>query len=133
MLLIILLSISLLSVMSLVFLYLWQYRQILVGEVALTSIKVSGPDRVRESLYSILRFFLKRSLLWRKLFMQYLLHLLVRFAYYLDRITAYIYSHSRNTFMKEVVKNKSSVSFFWDYLKVYKQEIDQEKEEKDVK
>ena len=43
-----------------------------------------------------------------------------------------MYAKSRNWFVKNAVKNKGTVPHFWEHLKVYKQEMDQEKESEDI-
>lgn len=88
-----------------------------------------GPEQVKRALLALLRIFLRRTVVWRKLFYQYLLHAGVRVLFYLDKITTALYAESRNMFVKSAVKNKGTVSHFWQHLKVYKQEIDREKEE----
>jgi hypothetical protein len=90
----------------------------------------NGPEQVRRAILALMRIFLRRTVVWRKIFVQHLLHLGVRVLYYLDKITTELYAYSRNMFVKSAVKNKSTVPHFWEHLKVYKQEIDKEKEEK---
>jgi hypothetical protein len=55
--------------------------------------------------------------------------MMVRFMYYFDIWTRKLYEKSRNWFVKNAVKNKGTVPHFWEHLKVYKQEIDKEKQE----
>jgi hypothetical protein len=88
----------------------------------------NGPKDVSLTVHTIIRFILKKSVHMRKFFMQYVFHILVRFMYHFDIFTTKMYAKSRNWFVKNAVKNKGTVPHFWDHLKVYKQEMDQEKE-----
>lgn len=88
----------------------------------------NGPEQVSATVHVIIRFLLKKSVLMRKFFMQYLFHVVVRFMYHFDILTTKMYARSRNWFVKNAVKNKGTVPHFWEHLKVYKQEMDQEKE-----
>lgn len=89
----------------------------------------SGGEHVSTTIHTIIRYLLKRSVHIRKFCMQYILHMMVRFMYYFDIWTRKLYEKSRNWFVKNAVKNKGTVPHFWEHLKVYKQEIDKEKEE----
>jgi hypothetical protein len=62
----------------------------------------------------------------KKLAFQYIFHILVRVLYYIKALTNGAYSFARNQFMKNAVKNKASVSFFWSHLKEYKKQIETE-------
>lgn len=106
-----------------------QQRRLTTGEIIVEE-GFDGPEQVRRALIALLRIFLRRTVVWRKLFYQYMLHAGVRALYYLDRITTDLYARSREMFVKSAVKNKGTVPHFWEHLKVYKQEIDKEKEEK---
>ncbi len=88
----------------------------------------NGPKDVSITIHTIIRFLLKQSVHMRKFFMQYVFHIMVRFMYHFDIFTTKMYAKSRNWFVKNAVKNKGTVPHFWDHLKVYKQEMDQEKE-----
>lgn len=107
--------------------FLVQWRLLATGKVIFDE-HYNGPEIMRKALLTLMRIFFKRTIVWRKLFFQYMLHVWVRFLYYVDRITTSLYARSRNFFVKNAVKNKSSVPHFWEHLKVYKQEIDKEKE-----
>jgi len=91
----------------------------------------NGPGEVSFTLLAIIRFALKRSVHARKFFLQYVAHLAVRVMYYTDKFTAYMYSKSRNWFVKNAVRNRGTVPHFWEHLKVYKQEMDKEREGED--
>lgn len=58
---------------------------------------------------------------------QYLFHLFVRFLYQFQNLTNKLYAKARGKFFHTVVQDKKSVSRFWEHLKEYKQEIDNEK------
>lgn len=92
----------------------------------------NGPKDVSLTVHTIIRFMLKKSVHLRKFFMQYVFHILVRFMYHFDIFTTKMYAKSRNWFVKNAVKNKGTVPHFWDHLKVYKQEMDQEKESEEA-
>ncbi len=89
----------------------------------------NGPAEVSLTLRAIIRYGLKRSVHARKFFIQYVAHLAVRVMYYIDKLTAFLYAKSRNWFVKNAVRNRGTVPHFWEHLKVYKQEMDKEKEE----
>lgn len=89
----------------------------------------NGPAMVSFMLLAIIRYGLKRSVYVRKFIFQYLAHLAVRVMYYIDKLTAYLYSKSRNWFVRNAVRNRGTVPHFWEHLKVYKQEMDREREE----
>lgn len=91
----------------------------------------NGPAEVSVTVHAIIRFLLRRSVHFRKFCTQYVLHLMVRGMYYLDIWSSMLYAKSRNWFVKNAVRNRGTVPHFWQHLKVYKQEMDQEKEEKE--
>ena len=91
----------------------------------------NGPEQVSVTVHTIIRFMMKRSVHLRKFCTQYFFHLMVRFMYYFDIWTTKMYSKSRNWFVKNAVRNKGTVPHFWEHLKVYKQEMDQEREEEE--
>lgn len=109
-----------------------QYRAIQKGVITVDE-TYSGPAHVSTTLTTIIRYLLKRSVHMRKFCMQYILHIMVRGMYHFDVLTTRMYSLSRNWFVKNAVKNKGTVPHFWEHLKVYKQEIDKEKEETESK
>lgn len=89
----------------------------------------NGPKQVSVTVHTIIRFMLKQSIHLRKFCTQYIFHILVRIMYHFDILTTKMYARSRNMFVKNAVKNKGTVPHFWDHLKVYKQEMDNEKED----
>ncbi len=92
----------------------------------------NGPQQVSVTVHTIIRFILKKSVHARKFCMQYIFHVMVRVMYHFDVVTTKMYAKSRNLFVKNAVRNKGTVPHFWEHLKVYKQEMDQEKEEEEV-
>lgn len=114
------------TLFSVAILVVQKYR-IEKGEVILDP-EYNGPAHVSLTIHAIIRYFLKRSVYIRKFFMQYMLHVMLRAMYYVDIWTAALYSKSRNWFVQNAVKNRGTVPHFWHHLKVYKQEMDQEKE-----
>ncbi|MEN9852640.1 MAG: hypothetical protein RI996_583 [Candidatus Parcubacteria bacterium] len=63
----------------------------------------------------------------RKIAEQYTFHFFVRVLYWLQLFVNRVYAFARNRFMKRTIPDKKAVSRFWEYLKEYKQEMDQEK------
>jgi hypothetical protein len=92
----------------------------------------NGPADVSLTLLAIIRYGLKRSVQIRRFFLQYLAHIAVRVMYYTDKTTAYLYSKSRNWFVKNAVRNRGTVPHFWEHLKVYKQEMDRERADEEL-
>ena len=88
-----------------------------------------GPKQVSATLIAILRYLLRHSVYFRKFIIQYILHIFVILMSYLDKITSYFYAKSRNWFVKSAVRNRGTVPHFWNHLKVYKKEMDKEKED----
>jgi hypothetical protein len=88
----------------------------------------NGPAEVSVTLHAVIRYILRRSVYFRKFFMQYMFHAMVRVMYYIDTWSSLLYAKSRNWFVENAVRNRGTVPHFWHHLKVYKQEMDQEKE-----
>lgn len=88
----------------------------------------SGHDILIVACYALLRIGRRKLLHLRRLCLAYVLHLSVRVLRLFDRVSFYLYAKSRNLFIKNAVKHKGTVPFFWEYLKTYKQEIDRERE-----
>lgn len=89
----------------------------------------NGHTVVITTLQAIVRYLFRRSVHMRKFVLQYVAHLAVRVMYYIDKCTTFLYAKSRNWFVKNAVRNRGTVPHFWEHLKVYKQEMDKEKEE----
>lgn len=111
--------------------FLLQYYRIQKGRVVVDE-TYNGPEHVSVTVHTIIRFLLKKSVLMRKFVMQYIFHIMVRLMYHFDILTTKMYAKSRNWFVRNAVQNKGTVPHFWEHLKVYKQEMDQEKEEEGV-
>jgi hypothetical protein len=110
-------------------LVLQQYR-IKNGKVIVDK-DYNGPAQVSVTLLVVIRFILKRSVYFRKFFMQYMFHIMVRGMYYIDMWSSMLYAKSRNWFVENAVRNRGTVPHFWNHLKVYKKEIDQERQEEE--
>lgn len=107
-----------------------QYVRINKGEISIED-GYNGPAHVQATLLAIIRFFFRRSVYMRKFVLQYVAHVAVRVMYYIDKLTTYLYSKSRNWFVRNAVRNRGTVPHFWQHLKVYKQEMDKERDETD--
>lgn len=127
MLILILSSLGALCTLSSVSVLLLQQYRIRKGIIIIDE-AYNGPKNVSVMIHTIIRFMLKQSISMRKFFMQYVFHVMVRFMYHFDIFTTKMYAKSRNLFVKNAVENKGTVPHFWEHLKVYKQEMDQEKE-----
>jgi hypothetical protein len=90
--------------------------------------KVNGHDTLIIALYALLRIAKRKLSNVRRLVLAYILHLSVRVLRIFDRASFFLYAKSRNLFIKNAVKHKGTVPFFWEYLKTYKQEADRERE-----
>ncbi len=128
MLILILVLLGMLTTLSAVGILLLQKYRIDKG-VLVVDPSYNGPEQVSVTLHTIIRYVLKQSIYLRKFFMQYVFHVMVRFMYHFDIFTTKMYAKSRNWFVKSAVKNKGTVPHFWEHLKVYKQEMDQEKKD----
>lgn len=94
----------------------------------------NGPAQVSTALLIVIRYILKRSVYFRKFFMQYMFHFMVRVMYYIDTWTTLLYAKSRNWFVENAVRNRGTVPHFWNHLKAYKKEMDEERDnEGDIK
>ena len=90
--------------------------------------KKSGHDALIVTIFAMLRIGKRKLAHVKRLLLAYLLHLSVRVLSVVDKASFFLYVKSRNMFIKNAVKHKGTVPFFWEYLKTYKQEIDREKE-----
>lgn len=104
-----------------------QYYQVRKGVVVLNE-EYNGPAQVSLTIRIVIRYILKRSVYLRKFFMQHMFHIMVRIMSHIDDITSILYAKSRNWFVENAVRNRGTVPHFWDHLKVYKKEMDKEKE-----
>lgn len=126
--LVLLLVISgLLAALSAVLILVLQSFRISRGKIHVPA-GYNGPSQVSTMLLVIIRYGLRRSVHFRRFLLQYIAHLAVRVMYYVDKFTAVLYSRSRNWFVRNAVRNRGTVPHFWEHLKVYKQEMDRERE-----
>jgi len=88
----------------------------------------NGHELLVIASFALLRIAKRKSAHVRRLLLAYLLHLSVRILRIFDRVSFLLYAKTRNMFIKNAVKNKGTVPFFWEYLKTYKQEIDRERD-----
>ena len=128
MLILILVMSGIVFALAAIVIFLLQYYRIQKGRIVVDE-SYNGPEHVSVTVHTIIRYLLKKSVLMRKFVMQYLFHIMVRFMYHFDILTTRMYAKSRNWFVRNAVQNKGTVPHFWEHLKVYKQEMDQEKEE----
>lgn len=128
MIILILVILGILLALSAVCILILQKYRINKGTVVVDE-NYDGPKQVSVIVHTIIRYVLKQSVYMRKFVMQYIFHVMVRFMYHFDILTTKMYAKSRNWFVKNAVKNKGTVPHFWEHLKVYKQEMDQEKED----
>ena len=112
-------------------LLLQHYR--LKRKLIVLDVEYNGPAQVSVTLHIVIRYLLRRSVYFRKFFMQYMFHIMVRLMYYIDLWSSMLYAKSRNWFVQNAVRNRGTVPHFWHHLKVYKQEMDQEKEKGEEK
>lgn len=131
MLILILVTIGMVFVISSISVLLLQQYKVSRGIIVVDP-EYDGPKNVSVTVHTIIRFLLKQSIHLRKFFMQYVFHIMVRFMYHFDIFTTKMYAKSRNWFVQNAVKNKGTVPHFWDHLKVYKQEMDQEREDEEA-
>lgn len=76
--------------------------------------------------FATIRYFIRRMSVYLKLSYQNILHIWVRFVAFINSLLEKVYQRSRDQFMKEVVKDKKAVPYFWKHLKKYKKEKDEE-------
>jgi hypothetical protein len=92
---------------------------------------VDGRDGFKEFIENTLELYVYLKKVLRfciKLVRQYTFHFSVRVLYYVKLFWDSLYSKARDKFLDDAVKDKKTVSRFWDYLKDYKHE--KEKEQK---
>ncbi|MDQ5962851.1 MAG: hypothetical protein QG653_658 [Patescibacteria group bacterium] len=126
----ILLTSAIIALLSAIMIVLLQVRLLKKG-VIVRDEGYNGPAQVSATVNAIVRYMFRRSIHLRKFILQYVFHVFVRVTYYVDVWSSYLYAKSRNLFVKNAVRNRGTVPHFWQHLKVYKQEMDKEKEEKE--
>ncbi len=103
------------------------YRSIKSGDIEVVKDN-SNIKLLSQYFLMFYKFILKKINKSYKFATQYAFHLVVRALYFINIITDKIYARSRDTFVKSATKNKSTITHFWSHLKVYKREIDKERE-----
>lgn len=87
----------------------------------------NGHEMLSVMVFATVRYFLRRLNAYLKFILQYLLHFWVKLLSLVSDLFYKIYTISRNKFVRTAVSNKSTVPHFWNTLKKYKKEIDEEK------
>lgn len=104
-------------------------RVVEIGVVEEMYGEYGGLGEVYVYIYAIYRNILRTANTLKKLAFQYIFHILVRVLFYVKAFANGAYSFARNQFVKNAVKSKVSVSFFWTHLKEYKKQIEKEQKE----
>lgn len=107
----------------------YRFYQIRNGAVGIVSGMEGGFTQLYIEAHRLYRVSRRRVLAYSKLAFQYIFHILVRVLFHVQRGFDELYVWARNRFMRNAVKSKASVSFFWSHLKEYKTEIESEREE----
>ena len=84
-----------------------------------------------DRFFALVRIIIRRLTASIKLVYRNILHWWVQLVAKISSYSDKMYAKSRNKFMEEVVKDKRAVPHFWDHLKKYKREIDEENESKE--
>lgn len=87
-----------------------------------------GHELFLNRFFAIVRILMKKIFSSVKMIYRNILHWWVQLVAKISSYSDKIYMKSRNKFMEEVVKDKRAVPHFWDHLKKYKREIDEENE-----
>ncbi len=87
-----------------------------------------GHEVFLNKFFAIIRIFIRRFYAGLKIVYRNILHWWVMLVAKVSTYSDKIYAKSRNKFMEEVVKDKRAVPHFWNHLKKYKREIDEENE-----
>jgi len=117
------------TMMSVIFVLSRRAQAVQIGAVPELYGAHGGLGEVYMYLYRVYKNVLQGVGLLKKLAFQYIFHILVRVLYHAKAFANGSYAFARNQFVKNAVKSKVSVSFFWSHLKEYKKQI--EKEQKD--
>ncbi len=122
-------SVIALAILSAVGIFILNYRELKRG-----SIEVVKDDQniklFQQYLLYFYKFIIRKITRTYKFMTQYALHIVVRVLYIINILTDKVYAKSRNVFVKNATQNRSTVTHFWDHLKVYKREIDKEQDAK---
>lgn len=116
------------AILGMAYIFFVNYKAIKKGEV-----EIINDDRniqlFKQYCLVFYKFIIKKIIKYFKFVIQYILHIFVRILYFINTLTDKIYAKSRDTFVSSATKNRSTVTHFWNHLKVYKREIDKEKED----
>ncbi len=85
-----------------------------------------GLDEFLINASELFSYLKKMSRYFYKISRQYFFHLLVRSLYFVKLFFHKIYAAARGRFFQATIKDKKSVSRFWEHLKEYKQEMEKE-------
>lgn len=107
----------------------YRFYQVRRGFVRLQDIATGGLTELYLEAHKMYRSLHKKAALYLKLAFQYIFHILVRVLFYVRAGFDTLYVWARNRFMRNAVKSKASVSFFWSHLKEYKSQMEEEREE----
>lgn len=107
----------------------YRFYQVKSGLVELHDAATGGLTELYLEAHKLYRVVYRKSTLYGKLAFQYIFHILVRVLFYVRAGFDSLYIWARNRFMRNAVKSKASVSFFWSHLKEYKSQIEEEREE----
>jgi len=109
-------------------LIIFQRRRYLISSPEEYDPEYDGHNLFLEMSFATVRFFGRRVKYYLRFTWQYVLHLLVGLTSLASQGSNILYGKIRNKFLSTAIKNKRSVTHFWNSLKKYKREIDQEKE-----
>ena len=107
----------------------FRMRSLRAGRVVAPDIASGGLTRAYLEMHAMYRTLYRRVAAYSKLAFQYIFHILVRVLFYVQKGFDALYVWARNRFMRNAVKSKASVSFFWSHLKEYKNQIESERED----
>jgi len=87
----------------------------------------NGHELFMTMILITLRYCFRRIESHIKFIWQYIFHLWVKFLSLISSLFDTIYTVSRNKFVNNAAANKGTVHHFWDNLKIYRREINEEK------
>ena len=114
--------------LAIAYMFFANYRAIKKGELEIINDN-RNIELFKQYCLVFYKFIIRKIVKAFKFTVQYILHILVRILYFINMLTDKVYAKSRNTFVYSATKNRSTVTHFWNHLKVYKREIDKEKED----
>jgi hypothetical protein len=112
------------------FLYRKEISKLSTGEELESSENFDNLEEAREKIVGFLYRLKENVLKSFVIFFHWLLHFSVLFLRIISKMTDFLYSVSRDFFLKTATKEKGAVSVFWHHLKEYKKE--KEVETKDL-